>query len=311
MTRSRGLPLLSQRQRWRERAAPHHGSHVREGGWALGDPLFAARYRLRPRHRGWTPHPAFVSPLPGSVVPAASPRPAAPRGQLGATKINAASRAARAPAEGPRYRSTRQDTNPQFSADAARKSGRPGESNRGPLTSPERGHWLIFSILSVFAHAERPPLVGAPRGPRAPLASQPAPTAGENPGPRDRRAGPGDAGGIIDELVDDPAPLVGGREELTARAESWARGGAVGEDVGGLRAAVTPVRGLVRGGGERALPADPLTVARFLTDLAPRWRPATPADPPGHSAVAGRVRERDGIRRDAGFRQWRPCGDTY
>ncbi|MCD2191578.1 hypothetical protein [Actinomycetospora soli] len=28
--------------------------------------------------------------------------------------------------------------------------------------------------------------------------------------------------------------------------------------------------------GERALPADPLTVARFLADLAPVWRPALP-----------------------------------
>ena len=91
------------------------------------------------------------------------------------------------------------------------------------------------------------------------------------------------------------APLVGAREELTARAESWARGARAEQDVGGLRAAVGPLRGLVRGVGERALPADPLTVARFLADLAPRWRPATPADPPG-IVVAGQVRERDGMR---------------
>jgi hypothetical protein len=29
---------------------------------------------------------------------------------------------------------------------------------------------------------------------------------------------------------------------------------------------------------EIPLPADPLTVARFVTDLAPHWRPSTPAD---------------------------------
>lgn len=33
--------------------------------------------------------------------------------------------------------------------------------------------------------------------------------------------------------------------------------------------------------GERARSAHPLTVAQFLTDLAPWWRPAPPSDPPG------------------------------
>jgi integrase len=47
--------------------------------------------------------------------------------------------------------------------------------------------------------------------------------------------------------------------------------------------------------GETALPADPLTICRFLTDLAPHWRPATPADAPG-DIVAGHVLLRPGLR---------------
>ena len=49
------------------------------------------------------------------------------------------------------------------------------------------------------------------------------------------------------------------------------------------------------GVGERALPAGPATVARFLTDLAPRWRPAQPGDPPA-DVVAGHVLARAGLR---------------
>ena len=47
--------------------------------------------------------------------------------------------------------------------------------------------------------------------------------------------------------------------------------------------------------GETPLPAGVLTVARFLADLAPGWRPATPADP-HHGVVDGQVRDRDGLR---------------
>ena len=90
-----------------------------------------------------------------------------------------------------------------------------------------------------------------------------------------------------------PPRLVAARNELTARAESWAHG-ARARDVGGLRAAVGPVRGLVRERGAGAA-GGPLSVARFLADLAPRWRPATPADPPS-AVVAGQLREREGMR---------------
>lgn len=46
---------------------------------------------------------------------------------------------------------------------------------------------------------------------------------------------------------------------------------------------------------ETALPADPVTVARFLTDLAPHWRPAIPTDPSA-GIVAGHVLIRPGLR---------------
>jgi hypothetical protein len=55
---------------------------------------------------------------------------------------------------------------------------------------------------------------------------------------------------------------------------------------------------------EDALPADPLTVARFLADLEPAWRPATPADPP-ELMGAGQVRERDGLRPGSLADTWR------
>ena len=44
-----------------------------------------------------------------------------------------------------------------------------------------------------------------------------------------------------------------------------------------------------------ALSAQPLTVARFLTVLAPHWRPATPTDPAA-DIVAGHVLLRPGLR---------------
>jgi hypothetical protein len=86
------------------------------------------------------------------------------------------------------------------------------------------------------------------------------------------------------------------REELTARAESWARGARAERTWAAYERQWARFESWCAEVGERALPADPLTVARFLADLAPRWRPATPADPPGSSVVAGQVRERDGMR---------------
>jgi integrase len=47
--------------------------------------------------------------------------------------------------------------------------------------------------------------------------------------------------------------------------------------------------------GERALPREPLTVARFLAELAPVWRPSTPEDPAAN-IVEGQVCPRAGLR---------------
>lgn len=98
------------------------------------------------------------------------------------------------------------------------------------------------------------------------------------------------------ELV--PAPGGGPpslREDLTVRAESWARGARADNTWAAYERQWARFEGWCDEVGERALPADPLTVARFVTDLAPQWRAATPADPPG-TVVAGQVRERDGLR---------------
>ena len=88
-----------------------------------------------------------------------------------------------------------------------------------------------------------------------------------------------------------PAP----RDDLTARAESWARGARADKTWTAYERQWARFEAWCEQLGERALPADPLTVARFLADLAPRWRPATPADPAA-VVVAGQVRERDGMR---------------
>ena len=91
-----------------------------------------------------------------------------------------------------------------------------------------------------------------------------------------------------------PAPAAA-RDELTVRAESWARGARAEKTWEAYERQWTRFESWCDEAGERALPADPLTVARFLADLAPRWRTATPADPPA-TVVAGQVREREGMR---------------
>ena len=71
------------------------------------------------------------------------------------------------------------------------------------------------------------------------------------------------------------------RDELTARAESFARGARAGSTWAAYDRQRARFETWCAAVGERALPADPLTVVRFLADFAPVWRPATPADPPG------------------------------
>ncbi|MCD2191619.1 tyrosine-type recombinase/integrase [Actinomycetospora soli] len=85
------------------------------------------------------------------------------------------------------------------------------------------------------------------------------------------------------------------RDELTARAESYARGARAANTWSAYERQWRRFESWCAAAEERALPADPLTVARFLADLAPVWRSATPSDPPS-AVVAGQVCEREGLR---------------
>lgn len=94
---------------------------------------------------------------------------------------------------------------------------------------------------------------------------------------------------------DELGAVVEARDELTARAESYARGARAANTWSAYERQWRRFEAWCQAVGERALPADPLTVARFLADLAPVWRPATPTDP-SSSVVAGQVCEREGLR---------------
>src|ERR1700754_3082635 len=69
------------------------------------------------------------------------------------------------------------------------------------------------------------------------------------------------------------------REELTARARDFAQGSRAESTWEAYRRQWARFEEWCRAAGEKAMPAEPLTVARFLADVAPVWRAATPADP--------------------------------
>ena len=107
---------------------------------------------------------------------------------------------------------------------------------------------------------------------------------------------------IAELVVADPDATTGAgsgalerRDDLTARAESYARGARAEKTWAAYERQWARFESWCQDAGEAALPAAPLTVVRFLADLAPAWRPATPADPPAR-VNAGQVRERDGLR---------------
>lgn len=107
---------------------------------------------------------------------------------------------------------------------------------------------------------------------------------------------------IAELVVADPDATTGAgsgalqrRDDLTARAESYARGARAQKTWAAYERQWARFESWCQDAGEAALPAAPLTVVRFLADLAPAWRPATPADPPT-TVNAGQVRERDGLR---------------
>ena len=85
------------------------------------------------------------------------------------------------------------------------------------------------------------------------------------------------------------------REELTGRAREFARGARAESTWAGYEGKWARFTRWCAEHEETPLPADPLTVARFLTDLAPHWRPATPTDA-GTDIVAGHVLVRPGLR---------------
>uniref|UniRef100_UPI003F4971F9 hypothetical protein n=1 Tax=Pseudonocardia sp. CA-138482 TaxID=3240023 RepID=UPI003F4971F9 len=102
-------------------------------------------------------------------------------------------------------------------------------------------------------------------------------------------------GGLVSLATGPGAPNRARLVELTARAEGYARGSRAEATWAGYERQWARFEAWCAEAGETALPADPLTVARFLADLAPAWRAATPADPP-ERVVAGQVCERAGLR---------------
>jgi hypothetical protein len=85
------------------------------------------------------------------------------------------------------------------------------------------------------------------------------------------------------------------REDVTGRAREFARGARAESTWAAYAGKWVRFSRWCAEHDEIPLPADPLTVARFVTDLAPHWRPATPADPAA-DIVAGHVLLRPGLR---------------
>src|SRR5882757_4216735 len=96
------------------------------------------------------------------------------------------------------------------------------------------------------------------------------------------------------------AGMLARRAELTGRAREFARRARAESTWAAYEDKWARFTTWCAGHDETPLPAEPLTVARFLTDLAPHWRPATPnrclrghrgrprADPTGAAALVDR-----------------------
>jgi hypothetical protein len=93
----------------------------------------------------------------------------------------------------------------------------------------------------------------------------------------------------------DGAGAVTRRAELTERAREFARGARADSTWSAYEGKWARFTRWCVEQEETPLPADPLTVARFLTDLAPHWRPATPTDVAA-DIVAGHILIRPGLR---------------
>jgi integrase len=96
-------------------------------------------------------------------------------------------------------------------------------------------------------------------------------------------------------LVADGGAALARREALTARAYELARGSRASSTWAAYTRQWARFEAWCAEAGECPLPAAPLTVARFLADLAPMWRPATPVDPAA-TVTDGHVVTRPGLR---------------
>jgi integrase len=94
---------------------------------------------------------------------------------------------------------------------------------------------------------------------------------------------------------DGAAGALARRAELTERAREFARGARADSTWAAYEGKWARFTDWCVEQEETPLPADPLTVARFLTDLAPHSRPATPTDPAA-DIVAGHILIRPGLR---------------
>ncbi|MCD2191340.1 tyrosine-type recombinase/integrase [Actinomycetospora soli] len=104
-----------------------------------------------------------------------------------------------------------------------------------------------------------------------------------------------EAGGASELVVPAADGPVARRGELTARAEDLARASRVDSTWTAYTRRWRRFTIWCAEHDEPALPAEPMTIARFLADLAAQWRPATPADPV-ETIVEGQVLVRAGLR---------------
>lgn len=104
--------------------------------------------------------------------------------------------------------------------------------------------------------------------------------------------GTGGAGKVVVPAGDHAAAR---RGELTARAEDLARTSRADSTWSAYTRRWRRFTTWCAEHDESALPAEPMTVARFLADLAAAWREATPDDPPPQ-VVEGQVLIREGLR---------------
>lgn len=84
-------------------------------------------------------------------------------------------------------------------------------------------------------------------------------------------------------------------DQLTQQAAAWARGARASSTWAAYDRDWARFAAWCTARGVEALPADPRSVAAYLADLAPAWRPAVPGDDPAW-VVDGQVKTAEGLR---------------